>query len=155
MEQKETMKKLNVTQDPIIGNKWTNLKDRLKTLSEKKPHLDFIAAVLTIPLLALTLYLNVANLKNKTAPVTPTPQPAVTIIEKNNTPQVVIPKVITAAQPTANTTSCIKEIGPIEISSPTEGQTVIANPTCIDINYQAGNYCSVVWSYSINSSTWS
>lgn len=156
-QQPEEQKEPKKTQPEIVPSekKGLTIKDRLKKLPEKKPHLDFIAAILTIPLLALTLYLNISNLKNKaTTPVpSATPQPTIHII---HVPENITPKTITTApQPTSDTNTCIKDIGPIDISYPTEGQTVSDNPLCIQIDYQVGNYCSVVWSYRINSSSWS
>lgn len=151
MEKKEMGNGTKSTAIPL--KKRVSLKEKIKKLPEKKPHLDFIAAVLTIPLLAVTLYLNLANLKSKN---TPTPAPTssqnapVTIIERNTIPQGITPQVITTTPKPTDTTSCIQDIGPIDISSPSEGQTVTTNPVCIDINYNAGNYCSVVWAYSIN-----
>lgn len=132
-----------------------NLKEGIRRLPDKKPHLDFIAAVLTIPLLVLTLYLNISNLKNKNnTNLTPTPTQAGSRVI-TSAPEVTRLVITATPQPTANQNTCIKDIGPISIDSPTEGQTVSDNPVCIDINYQAGNYCSVVWSYTINNGDWS
>src|SRR5438270_13248525 len=51
-----------------------NIKEGITKLPDKKPHLDFIVAVLTIPLLAITLYLNITNIRSKnTISHTPTP----------------------------------------------------------------------------------
>ena len=161
MTEKTSAKKLKKSKDPgvpksqALPKKKLNIRESLRKLPEKKPHLDFIAAILTIPLLALTLYLNLSNLRNKT---TPSPTPAPTQIPLVRQPELtnVTPRVITITpQPTADTNTCIKEIGPIDISYPNEGQVVSDNPLCVQIDYQEGNYCSVVWSYKINSSNWS
>ncbi|HSW87688.1 MAG TPA: hypothetical protein VLG12_00825 [Candidatus Saccharimonadales bacterium] len=154
-ERKETP---NISHESSSPKKKVSLKEKIRKLPDKKPHLDFIAAILTIPLLVLTLYLNISNLKNKnTANLTPTPTPTLTSAMKpTSSPPEVTRIIITATpQPTADTNTCVKDIGPISIDSPSEGQTVSDNPVCIDINYQAGNYCSVVWSYRVNNSDWS
>src|SRR5579859_2170149 len=160
MDQKNTQvnEKKESSETPIKKKKITTIKESITKLPDKKPHLDFIAAVLTIPLLVITLYLNLSNLKGKnTASLSPTPLASQSYQNKVNTPVSEITRIVVTAtpQPTANTNTCIKDIGPIDIVSPTEGQTVSDNPVCIDINYQAGNYCSVVWSYRINNSNWS
>lgn len=164
MEQKSNQKNKPIVEKkegkelPTQRKKMNKIKAGISKLPDKKPHLDFIVALLTIPALALTLFLNFSSLKNKnTATTTTTP---VQNQMKNNTGQKTITEltkiVITATpQPTADTNTCVKDIGPISIDSPNEGQTVSNNPVCIDINYQAGNYCSVVWSYRINNGDWS
>lgn len=132
--------------------KLLKIKERISRLPEKKPHLDFIAAILTIPLLIITLVLNLNNLtgKNSASKITPTLTPAPTIIYQGISENVTPLRVTTKPQPTASQNQCIKDIGPISISYPQEGQTISDNPVCIGINYQAGNYCSVVWAYQIN-----
>lgn len=131
----------------------TKLKERISKLPEQKRHLDFIAALLTIPLLAITLYLNVTTLKNKNATPTPTPTNKPQSVNQDSQ-KIVSPIVITTKpQPTVSQEVCVKDIGPIDIAFPQEGQIVNTNPVCIDITYQAGNYCSVVWAYKINNSS--
>lgn len=129
-----------------------SIRESLRKIPSKKPHLDFIAALLTIPVLLLSLYLNISNIKSKnTAALTPTPTQSLML----NQPVVTRVVVTATPQPTANANTCVKDIGPISIDSPSEGQAVNDNPVCIDINYQAGNYCSVVWSYRVNNGSWS
>jgi len=119
-----------------------------KKLTHKKHHLDFIVAVLTIPVLLSVIILNYTNLQNiqKNKNITPTPTQAEKII---------IDPQKTLANPSLASTTCVKDIGPIDISFPKENQTVSDNPLCINIKYADANYCSVVWSYKINSGTWS
>lgn len=160
MERKETIQDAAANQTPqmpLRRRKIAKLKEGIGKLPEKKPQLDFIAGLLTIPLLLITLILNFNNLtgKNNTAKsaVSPSVTAAPTIIYKtiggggNVTPLAVTSK----PQPTTSD-QCIKDIGPISIANPSEGQTTSDNPVCIDINYQAGNYCGVVWAYKINGS---
>lgn len=132
--------------------KLSKLKEGLNKLPEKKAHLDFIAGILTIPLLIITLIFNINNLtgKNASAKTSPTPSAAPSIIYKNGSSGNA-PLIITAKpQGIVSQEQCVKDIGPISISYPQEGQTVSDNPLCIGIDYQAGNYCSVVWAYQIN-----
>lgn len=141
-----------------LGSKKKKLsfKEGIRKIPNQKPHLDFIAALLTIPLLVLTLYLNISNLKNKNTPtLTPTPTQVNVNQPTSNAPDVTRIVITATPQPTADTNTCVKDIGPISIDSPSEGQIVSDNPVCIDINYQAGNYCSVVWSYRVNNGDWS
>ncbi|HSW97865.1 MAG TPA: hypothetical protein VLF89_08625 [Candidatus Saccharimonadales bacterium] len=153
MKEKKTP---NISPQTSLPKNKVSLKEKIRKLPDKKPHLDFIAAILTIPLLVLTLYLNISNLKNKgNTNITPTPTPTPVSTLATSTPAVTRIVITATPQPTANTNSCVKDIGPISIDSPSEGQTVSENPVCIDINYQAGNYCSVVWSYRVNNSDWS
>ena len=122
-----------------------------KTL-EQKPHLEFLAGILTIPVLITAILLNLNNLRSKSTP-TPTPTPVqnqkpVTIYQQ--IPVTSIQKMV-SPQPTTNPNHCLKGIGPIDITSPQEGQTVSnTNPVCIDISYNGDNYCAVVWAYKIN-----
>lgn len=154
MERKETSApEEKVTQsatDNSRKRKITKLREGINKLPDKKPHLDFLAGLLTIPLLIVTLILNWNSLtaRNAASKLSSTPSPAPTIIYKNRgniTPLIVTTK----PQPTSQD-QCVKDIGPISISYPQEGQTVSDNPICIGIDYQAGNYCSVVWAYQID-----
>ena len=159
MDRKETPPETEkqTAQTPSRRRKMAKLKEGLHKLPDRKPQLDFIAGLLTIPLLLVTLILNFNNLtgKNTAAKSSLSPSPSITaaptIIYKtiggggNITPLVVTTK----PQPTSPD-QCIQDIGPISIANPSEGQTVSDNPVCIDINYQAGNYCGVVWAYKIN-----
>ena len=51
--------------------------------------------------------------------------------------------------------ACKAGIGDISIASPEENETVSNNPVSVDINYDAGDFCAVVWSYRINGGAWS
>jgi len=133
----------------FMNRKLYKLIHAAKKITNKKHHLDFITAVLTIPVLLSVIILNYSNLqnlqKNKNN-LSPTPTPAEKIII---VPQKTTIPVITSA------TACTKAIGPVEISTPMENQTVSDNPLCINIKYSDNSYCSVVWSYKINNGSWS
>jgi len=111
----------------------------------KKIHLDYLAGILSIPVLVTAIIINWSNLTHKTTPVTQNVSPS---------PQVIIVPQGASVVPTSSPT-CQKSVGPIAISSPTEGESVSDNPVCITIDYSDPNYCSVVWSYRINGGAWS
>src|SRR5579883_2989164 len=129
---------------------WEKLQKVVKKFFQyriKKIHLDYIAGILSIPVLIMAILVNWGNLTHKTAaPISPSPSPQVIVVPQQNA----------GSQNAAQTQSaCIKQIGPISISSPQEGETVTDNPVCITIDYANPNYCSVVWSYRINGGSWS
>src|SRR6266566_3864512 len=88
MEQKNDQKKTQTVEQkevkelPTRRKKISKIKEGISKLPDKKPHLDFIAAILTIPLLALTLYLNFSALKNKNAAM-PSPTPVQNQMQNN------------------------------------------------------------------------
>lgn len=126
-------------------------------LPAKKQHVEFFTAILTVPVLLTVIILNVSSLRRtdqaKDQKPDPTPRIIITVPDQ------------TRVQPTANildntakTTpaeACKKEIGPVDILSPLEGDTVTDNPLIITIERESGGYCAVVWSYRINSGRWS
>lgn len=121
----------------------------VKKAPQKKHHLDFIVAILTIPVLLSVIFLNYSNLqKNKTSTI-PNPSPT------QNEKQVIVIPQKDSSSPAPTSSTCKKEIGPVNISSPKEGGIISDNPVCITVNYNDTNYCSVVWSYRINNGTWS
>lgn len=120
---------------------------KIGRLRPQKMHLDYLAGMLSIPVLILAIFINWSNLIHQNAPTKPgvSPSPQVIVVPQKTT-QTIIP---------TNSPVCTKSIGPISIASPTEGQTVSDNPVCITISYPDATYCSVVWSYRINGGTWS
>lgn len=128
-------------------------------LPDKKKYVEFITAVLTVPVLLTVLISNLSNINNsKRNDLTPTPEPTkmvATITEKVDQNGVSItPTTPVSPTPTANP-ECKKEVGPVRISSPIEGQLINSSPVCIQISYQVGEYCSVVWSYRVDEGDWS
>jgi hypothetical protein len=140
--------------------------DKTKTwyrkLPEKKPYVEFITALLTVPVLLTVIILNVNSLKNnqKTVSVpTPAPTPVVT---QTPSPTVGVttptPSAAVTQAPTPTVVAgvvCKKTVGPVNIAYPAEGDVVKTDPVNIDIAYQADGYCAVVWSYRINGASWS
>jgi hypothetical protein len=122
---------------------------KIKKLKPQKMHLDYVAGLLSIPLLIMGLIVNFSNISKKPATTTATPTPQVIVVPEKDTTN---PKIV--VQPT-NSSSCKKAVGPITISYPQEGDTLSDNPVCFTIDYPNENYCSVVWSYRINTGSWS
>ena len=117
----------------------------VKKLPAAKPHLDLLAAILTIPVLITVIILNFGNLSKTNKTISPTPEVQTkTVIEK-------VP--VTAS--TTSSPNCTPGIGNLSIDDPQEGESVSANPTCITLSYQSNNHCAVVWTYRINNGNWS
>lgn len=135
-----------------------NILERFKKwyrdLPNKKTYLEFISALLTIPVLLTVIITNVNNLNKNNKPETSPKQ------ESQATQPQVKEVIITSPQNPTTTQAplnnqCIKKVGPVSIVYPEENQTVTKDPVCIDISYKDDNYCSVVWSYRINGGSWS
>lgn len=137
-------------------------KKKLDKLYEKKPLVEFVVAILSIPSILLLLILNFKSLANiNNAKLTPTPVSSVTLPLTNRhfysrpvslapTPTTMVTTSTTVTQAPCNTS-----LGPVGITSPGEGDTVSSNPVEVNISYDNATYCSAVWSYSINGSAWS
>lgn len=139
-------------------NPFKKLKNAISNLPNRKNHLDFFTALLSVPVLLTVIITNVLNLQKNNKPTTPTDTPV-----KNEKPIVIENKVDRITEKDAEPTDppitpvkdCVKEVGPVSIRFPSEGQTVSDNPVCINIKYDDPDYCSVVWSYRINGGSWS
>jgi len=134
-----------------------NLKNKIKAwyrdLPDKKKHFELLTAILSVPVLITVILLNLGSLsKNKNSNITPTPGKT----EKVTPIQIEIKtNEITPNQKLPTTIECKKEVGPVEIVSPEENQTINDGPVCIDLSYKKGEYCAYVWSYRINGGAWS
>lgn len=120
-------------------------------IPDKKIYIEFITALLSIPVLLTVILLNLNNLKGSKPTTNPTPVPEKQIIYVSPSND----NAKTSIAPAISQEVCKKGIGPISISSPDEGETITNNPVAISIFYDQGNYCSVVWSYRINGGAWS
>lgn len=121
-----------------------------RKIPDKKPYIEFVTAILSIPVLLTVILLNLNSLtgnKDKETKNTNTaPQTVVvTAPESNNN----------NANPVPAQEECTPEVGPIEISAPEDGEVVTDNPVFVSVNYKQGDFCSVVWSYRINGGRWS
>jgi hypothetical protein len=128
-------------------------------LPDKKKYIEFITALLTVPVLLTVLISNVNSLKNSQKNTTnPTPViPVITIIQKDNPTSIPSPTPNLTTTPIISPTpsTCNSAVGPVDITNPAENESVSGNPVNINISYNQGNYCAVVWSYRINGGPWS
>lgn len=125
-----------------------------RELPDKKKYIEFVTALLSVPVLLSVLLINLSNLNNKKeATPTPTPKEKVIIVTSSVSPTSSTSPFLT---PTPTTIiECKKEVGPVKINRPAEGELVTTDKVCIDIGYKTGEYCSVVWSYRMDDSDWS
>lgn len=131
-----------------ISRSWIRFKKSVKEFHTKKPHIEFFTALLTIPVLLTVIILNLNNLKGNEAQPKAEPRNETIVITQagsNNEPREVI----------VTKEACVAGIGDIEIVSPEEDENVSENPVNIDINYEQGDFCEVVWSYRVNNGSWS
>lgn len=139
----------------MIRNTFKKIKNWYRELPNKKKHIEFITALLSVPVLLTVLIGNLNNLnKNKQTTPVPTTQEKVIIVNNEVTPKTSLAPTQTLA-PSPTTYACKQEVGPVKITSPVEDQLITTNQVCVKTNYQVGEYCSVVYSYSINNSEWS
>ena len=133
-------------------------KTKKKKLIEKKQHLEFIASLLTIPFLISVLILNYNSIKNlNKANVTPTPAPyGATGRHAGFFSAPIGTSSLKATQdPAATSAPCVKGLGSVSITSPSEGDAVNSNPVEVDISYDDSTHCGAAWSYRINGGDWS
>jgi len=151
-----------------MENPFSKLLNSFRDLPDKKKYIEVITATLSIPVLLSVVYMNYINIQekrsgtDKTDTVVEQPKDStptiITIIrdsDKETTPAPDSDADLTPTPTSGAKEECIKDIGPIDILSPTENSTVTGNPLDIDIRYDQGDYCSVVWSYRINDGQWS
>jgi hypothetical protein len=154
------MEKSKIKQKKLDQNQ-KEKKTKLERLYSKKPLIEFIVAVLSIPSILLILVLNYNSIKNLDgSKPTPTPVQNPTTSSSVKLPNFFTEPVKRGVQPTASQPSsspalCNKSLGPVNITSPNEGDVVNTNPVEVDISYDDSDYCSAVWSYSVNGSNWS
>lgn len=132
-----------------------------RKLPEKKIYFEVITAILSVPVMITVIILNLNNLnQNKKLPTNTNQATPVQIVitEKTQTPSSPSPtQAITPTatpSPTLTPTECKKEIGPVEILSPQEGEIISKDSVCIKLSTKA-EYCPVVWSYQVNNGNWS
>jgi len=154
----------------VMVNPIHTIRQTFRDLPDKKKYIEVITASLSIPVLLSVVLMNYLNIQEKrkiettpieiVTPVSQAPQ-VITIIRdrETDTAPISTPTTDPNASPTetVNITQaeCIKKIGPVSIASPKNNSTVTSNPLEIFIEYDQGDYCSVVWSYRINNDSWS
>lgn len=125
-------------------------------LPAKKQYVEFFTAILTVPVLLTVIILNVSNLRQEEAK-DKSPEPTPRIIITTSEPKSQSTSTVNTNTPvnTTPTEACKKEIGPVEITAPTEGDSVTDNPLSIVIEREDEGFCAIVWSYRINGGRWS
>jgi hypothetical protein len=133
-----------------------------RSLPDKKQYVEFFTAVLTVPVLLTVILLNMNNLKNvgKAEEKNPEPTPVreVIYVSPKNSGLIQSSRVEAAETNTPYPTqseACKKELGPVEIRTPQEGEMIKDNPVTVIVDYKSGEYCAAVWSYRINGGKWS
>ncbi|MGH7203574.1 MAG: hypothetical protein ACREHC_03990 [Candidatus Levyibacteriota bacterium] len=139
-----------------------NQPKKKRKIIDKKPHVEFIASVLTIPSLLLLIILNYNSLKNMNgAKPPPTPAPNATFGNGTSGRSGFFSSPIGTSgpqltqDPLATSIPCDKSLGETSITSPDEGDKVSDNPVEVDISYDSSTHCGAVWSYRINGGDWS
>ncbi len=129
--------------------KW--FKSWYRKLPDKKRYLEFLSAMLTIPVLLTIILINLGSLKNKSNEnLTPTPAPTAVVRPQGAITVILAPTDKDASPTPTSTPQCKQEVGPVEIVTPQEGQTATQSPVCFTISYKDNSYCSVVWAYKID-----
>lgn len=148
-----------------MKEKLQQFREWYRALPEKKRHVEFITAVLSVPVMLTVIIINLNNLqqqqKTNTQKETQTekvvPIQIVITGEKNNTSVEPTAKPTisqTPGEPTYTPIPCVKEVGPVAIVSPRDSEVVSEGPVCITIATQS-SYCPVVWAYRLNGGDWS
>lgn len=144
---KKTTKKKEVKQKKPQGF-FKRILFSYKEIPNKKPYIEFLTALLSVPVLLTVILINLNALRGDKAK-TPTPTPATEKI------YVTVPGASNNTETKSGEEACKEEVGPIEITSPDEDEKVTDSPVYINIKYDQTNFCSVVWSYRINGGKWS
>jgi hypothetical protein len=136
------------------------IKNWYTKLPDKKRHFELISAILTIPMMLTVILVNLNNIKsqkNATTNSANTTTPIQVVIDSPNSSTAAASTITPTATKSAapSKADCKKDIGPIKILSPQEGEVVTTNNVCITISTD-NNYCPVTWSYQLGSdSSWS
>jgi hypothetical protein len=139
-----------------------------RKLPDKKPYIEVLTAVLSVPVLITVIMLNLNNLNSQKKESTESnakvkeqtvyvPIESKTLPKKTTNNQPLADNPATSPEPTAHSSisACKTEIGPVAITSPEESETITDNPVSINVDYETGEYCAVVWSHRINGGSWS
>ncbi len=131
-----------------VKKSWSRFKKSVKEFHTKKPHIEFFTALLTIPVLLTVIILNLNNLKGGNNNKEESKNETIVITQgaggNEKEKEIIITK-----------EACEPGIGEVSIASPEENEEITDNPVNIDISYNAGDYCNVVWSYRVNGGAWS
>jgi hypothetical protein len=124
-----------------------SIKKFLSGITGKKHHVEFITALLSIPVLLTVILLNLNNLNQQKKQENTSAKPNQIIIS--------LPAQNKEATPIPTKPACKPGLGKTTIANPHEGDTVSDYPLNFTIYYDPGDYCAAVWSYRINGGRWS
>lgn len=158
MAKKEARKKVNkqVKKTRPKGNFLVRLLTSYKSIPNKKPYVEFFTALLSIPVLLTVVLLNLNTLSStKNAKPSETPKGG-NIFVLPTSEEKASPSTTTKTETVVVTKeACKKQLGPVAIDSPQEGETLSDNPVSLNISYDNEEYCGAVWAYRINNGKWS
>ncbi|MDD2483258.1 MAG: hypothetical protein PHE32_01165 [Candidatus Shapirobacteria bacterium] len=140
-----------------MKNIFPKIKKWYSGLPDKKRHIELITAALSVPMMLTVILVNMNNIKaqkEKVETATPTSAPIQVIIDNPTATNSTVTNTKTTPMPLPSRAECKKEIGPIEILSPQEGEIVTSDNVCINISTD-GKYCPVTWSYKLGTDSWS
>lgn len=123
----------------------------IQHVPHKKQYIEFVTALLSIPVLLTVIILNFNSLKAKDdgeKQIQDTRPIIVTVPVEKDTRR-------DEPTPLPSQAVCKKEIGPVSITSPEEGEVVTENPVTLSLNHDDETYCAIVWSYRVNEGRWS
>ena len=138
-----------------MKNIFSKIKNWYISLPDKKRHIELITAVLSVPMMTTVILVNLNNIQaqknktNSTASITPIQ----VIVDSSQTSS---PSATTNAtiSPLPTKPECLKDIGPIQILSPQEGEIITTDNVCINISTDS-KYCPIIWSYRLGTDNWS
>lgn len=126
-----------------------------RSLPDKKVYFELLGAVLTIPVLVTVILLNLTNLSGNKKDPAPTPQ-IIRVVEtapQKDTGVTAAP--VSQGQRVSPQAACKKEIGPVNITSPREGEVVTKNQVCMTISYNTDEYCGIKWAVKLDNDSYS
>jgi hypothetical protein len=137
-----------------------------RKLPEGKKYAEFITALLSVPVMITVIILNMNNLnqsKQNALKVVPTTAPIEVVITtamqkpdnrglqpQNN----LTPTLIPSPTITPTLVQCKKEVGPVDVIAPQEGQIISNNNFCIKIATNS-SYCASTLAYQLDNGNWS
>jgi hypothetical protein len=125
----------------------------MQALPRRKQYIEFFTAILSLPIMITAIILNINALRPKTTTPASTPAPSEKIIIISTPGQTVLKTNPVTSTPTGG--ACMTALPSVSISDPGEGDTVSKDAVCVVPNIAQGNYCAIVWRYSINNTSWS
>lgn len=136
---------------------WEKIKKWYRAMPDKKRYVEFVTALLTIPVLLTVLITNLSNIRQTNNK--PVATPTVTL-QPTAVPEKIIivtqpQTIISSPTPTPTSSACKPEVGPVKITKPVENELITADAACVEISYIDNQYCPVKWAHRVNGGDWS